>query len=68
MHREELLTADELFFSGTAAEITPIISIDKVKIGNGKPGPVTKTLQDRFKEIVSGKDPEFSHWLTFTKQ
>ena len=68
VHREELLIADELFFSGTAAEITPIVSVDKMKIGNGKPGPITKIIQDRFTEIVSGRDPEFTHWLTFTKQ
>jgi branched-chain amino acid aminotransferase len=68
VHREELLTAEEVFFSGTAAEITPIISIDGVKIGNGKPGPITRMLWDRFTEIVSGRDQEFMHWLTFTKQ
>ena len=68
IHREELLIADELFFSGTAAEITPIVSVDSVKIGSGKRGPLTKLILDRYMAIVSGKDPEFMHWLTFTKQ
>lgn len=68
IHREELLTADELFFSGTAAEITSIVSVDSVKIGRGRPGPITKAIQDRFTDIISGRDPEFAHWLAFTKQ
>lgn len=68
IHREELLAADELFFSGTAAEITSIISVDSVKIGKGRTGPITKAIQDRFTDIVSGRDPEFAHWLAFTKQ
>jgi len=61
--RSELLLADELFFSGTAAEVTPIREVDKQKIGNGARGPVTEKIQRKFFEIVRGKDQSFSHWL-----
>jgi branched-chain amino acid aminotransferase len=62
--REMVYVADELFFTGTAAEITPIRSVDKVPVGNGKPGPVTLQLQKAFFEIVKdGKDPK--KWLKF---
>jgi branched-chain amino acid aminotransferase len=62
--REALYTADELFFTGTAAEITPIRSVDEYTIGEGRRGPVAKELQDAFFEIVrEGKDPY--DWLTF---
>jgi branched-chain amino acid aminotransferase len=61
--REMLYIADEVFFSGTAAEITPIRSIDKIIIGIGHAGPVTKKLQDAFFKIIqSGKDKH--NWLT----
>jgi branched-chain amino acid aminotransferase len=64
--REMLYIADELFFCGTAAEITPIRSIDRIVIGDGKPGPITLDLQKRFFEIVrDGKDPY--QWLTFVE-
>ena len=62
--REVLYIADELFFTGTAAEVTPIRSVDNYTIGNGSRGPVTKELQDAFFEIVhEGNDPH--DWLTF---
>ena len=62
--REALLTADELFFTGTAAEITPIRTVDDYTIGEGRRGPITKELQDAFFEVVQdGKDPH--DWLTF---
>ncbi len=64
VHREDLYIADELFFSGTAAEITPIISVDKRKVGSAHIGPITKALSDAFTLIVAGKSREFSHWLT----
>ena len=67
IRREELYTSDEAFFSGTAAELTPIISIDSRQIANGRQGPVTKMLRDRYAAIVRGEDKEFSDWLTFTK-
>jgi branched-chain amino acid aminotransferase len=58
-----LYIADEVFFTGTAAEITPIRSIDKIVVGVGSAGPVTKKLQQTFFKIIkSGKDKH--HWLT----
>jgi branched-chain amino acid aminotransferase len=63
--REALYVADEVFFTGSAAEITPIKSIDKVTIGNGKRGPVTKELQERFFQIVNGETVDKYGWLNF---
>ena len=60
--RTELYTADEVFFTGTAAEVTPINSVDKRRIG--LPGPVTLELQARFFEIVKGRVPEYERWLS----
>jgi branched-chain amino acid aminotransferase len=62
--RELLYIADELFFSGTAAEITPIRSVDKITVGNGTVGPITKALQREFFNIVNGVVPDRFHWLT----
>ncbi|MCL4365578.1 MAG: branched-chain amino acid transaminase [Candidatus Marsarchaeota archaeon] len=64
MRREELYTSDEVFFSGTAAEITPILSVDSRAIGNAKPGPITTLLSNRYSRIVNGEDKEFAEWLT----
>jgi branched-chain amino acid aminotransferase len=61
--REMLYIADEVFFSGTAAEITPIRSIDRITVGDGKRGPVTERLQHAFFEIVDGKTPDRYGWL-----
>jgi branched-chain amino acid aminotransferase len=63
--REMLYIADEVFFTGTAAEITPIRSIDKIKIGAGRRGPITKLLQDEFFAITSGRKEAPGDWLTF---
>jgi branched-chain amino acid aminotransferase len=63
--RDELYTAHEAFFTGTAAEITPIREVDDRPIGEGKPGPVTKELQAVFFDIVKGKNPEFREWLDY---
>jgi len=63
--RDELYTADEVFLCGTAAEITPVISIDKRKVGEGKPGPITKELREGFFNVVSGRDERFVKWLDF---
>ncbi|MFM8392720.1 MAG: branched-chain amino acid transaminase [Acidobacteriota bacterium] len=63
--RAWLYIADEVFFTGTAAEITPIRSIDRIKIGAGKRGPVTARLQDEFFAITSGKREAPGEWLTF---
>jgi branched-chain amino acid aminotransferase len=62
--RDELYVADEAFFTGTAAEITPIREVDNRAIGAGKPGPVTKELQAAFFDIVHGKDSRHADWLT----
>jgi branched-chain amino acid aminotransferase len=63
--RDELYTAQEAFFTGTAAEITPIREVDDRQIGEGKPGPVTKELQAVFFDIVKGKNSEFREWLDY---
>lgn len=60
-----LYSADEAFFTGTAAEITPIVEVDGVKIGDGSPGPVTKALQQLYEDIVRGKVPRYRKWLTY---
>ena len=62
--RELLLLADELFFTGTAAELTPIRSVDRQPVGAGKPGPVTKAIQDRYLGIATGRYPDAHGWLT----
>jgi branched-chain amino acid aminotransferase len=62
--RDELYIADEAFFSGTAAELTPIREVDNRTIGTGKPGPVTKELQAAFFDIVHGRDSRHADWLT----
>ncbi|HUI45668.1 MAG TPA: branched-chain amino acid transaminase [Nitrospirota bacterium] len=62
--RDELYLADEAFFSGTAAEITPIREVDNRTIGSGKPGPVTKELQAAFFNVVHGRDSRHVDWLT----
>lgn len=67
MLRETLYIADELFFTGTAAEITPIRSVDKVRIGQGR-GPVTKRIQDAFFGIVEGRAPDRHGWLTHVNE
>ncbi len=61
--REALYTADELFFTGTASEVTPIRSVDKISIGEGKAGPVTLAIQRRFMGIVRGEVPDTEGWL-----
>ena len=62
--REMLYIADELFFTGTAAEITPIRSVDRIVVGEGRPGPVTLAVQDRYLGIATGKYPDQYGWLT----
>ncbi|MGC8571873.1 MAG: branched-chain amino acid transaminase [Candidatus Micrarchaeia archaeon] len=65
IHKDELYTADEAFFSGTAAEITPIIDIDGHKIKDGKVGPITKMLSNKYFDVINGKDELFKDWLTY---
>ena len=62
--REMLYIADELFFSGTAAELTPIRSVDRIEVGAGKPGPVTRKIQEVYMGIATGKMPDRYGWLT----
>lgn len=62
--REGLYTADEIFFTGTAAEITPIRSVDRIVVGSGRRGPITERLQDEFYGLVDGSRPDRHGWLT----
>jgi branched-chain amino acid aminotransferase len=62
--REMLYIADEVFFTGTAAEVTPIRSVDKISVGEGATGPVTKAIQKEFYAIVRGQKPDRFNWLT----
>ncbi len=62
--REMLYIADEVFFSGTAAEITPIRSVDRIKVGQGRRGPVAEALQKEFFAIVNGEKPDRHGWLS----
>ena len=63
--RDEIYIADEAFFTGTAAEITPIRDVGNRAIGTGKPGPVTKELQAAFFDVVEGRDGKHADWLTY---
>ena len=63
--RDALYTADEVFFTGTAAEITPIREIDDRIIGGGRPGPITTRLQDAFFDVVKGRNKKYLNWLDF---
>lgn len=62
--REMLYLADEAFFCGTAVEVTPVVSIDKHKLGGGTPGPITKKIGGRFMDIARGRVPDPYGWLT----
>ena len=62
--RNELVISDEIFLTGTAAEIISIISMDSKKIGNGKPGDITKKMMQEYTDIVMNKNDDYSHWLT----
>ncbi len=65
--RGELYTADELFFSGTAAEVTPIRKVDNVEVGNGSRGPVTEAIQSRFFEVVERRTDDHDEWFTYVE-
>ncbi|MEX2049421.1 MAG: branched-chain amino acid transaminase [Gemmatimonadota bacterium] len=65
--RESLYTADEMFFTGTAAEVTPVRSVDKIPVGTGKTGPITLSLQKRFMETVRAQSDDRHGYLTFVK-
>jgi branched-chain amino acid aminotransferase len=63
--REILYVADELFFAGTAVEITPIRSVDRIVVGAGRRGPVTTAIQRTFFDIINGVAPDTHQWLTY---
>jgi branched-chain amino acid aminotransferase len=63
-----LYLADELFYSGTAVEVTPITSVDKIPVGKGVVGPVTKALQKAYFAEVRGEVPDRHHWRTVVRQ
>jgi len=62
--RDEMYIADEAFFTGTAAEVTPIRELDRIEIGSGTRGPITEKIQTAFFDIVNGRNPKYAHWLT----
>ena len=62
--RDEVYIADEAFFTGTAAEVTPIRELDRIEIGRGSRGPVTEKIQSAFFDIVNGRNPKYAEWLT----
>lgn len=64
MTRDSIYLAQEAFFCGTAAEITPITELDRRSIGGGSPGPITRSLAEAFRRAVSGSDERYRHWLT----
>jgi len=67
IEKEDLYAAEEVFMTGTAAEVKSVTRIDNVRIGNGKPGKVTKALQKSFKKVSIGEDERFLSWLTYLK-
>jgi branched-chain amino acid aminotransferase len=68
MPREMLYAADELFYTGTAVEVSPIASVDRIPVGKGERGPITKALQDSFFGIARGESPDRHGWLTRVPQ
>jgi branched-chain amino acid aminotransferase len=63
--RDDLYIADEVFLTGTAAEVTPVREVDRRPVGDGKRGPVTKLLQEAFFDVVAGRDSKYERWLTY---
>ena len=61
--REMLYIADEIFMTGTAAEVTPVRSVDRIEVGTGKRGPMTQAIQEAFFGLFSGKTPDPQGWL-----
>ena len=62
--RDEVYISDEAFFTGTAAEVTPIRELDRIEIGSGSRGPITEKIQSAFFDIVNGRNPKYLEWLT----
>ena len=65
LDREDLYIADEVFMTGTAAEVKSVTRIDHATIGNGKPGVITKALQKAFTDVAMGRDERFISWLKY---
>lgn len=63
--RDALYIASEVFFTGTAAEITPVREVDNRQVGEGKPGPISQTVQQLYHRVVRGMEPRYEHWLTY---
>jgi len=63
--RDDIYIADEAFFTGTAAEVTPIRELDSRVIGSGRRGPITERLQATFFDVVNGRSERYKHWLTY---
>jgi branched-chain amino acid aminotransferase len=63
--RDELYVADEVFLTGTAAEVTPVREIDRRQIGSGRRGPVTRRLQAAYFDVVAGRERKYERWLTY---
>jgi branched-chain amino acid aminotransferase len=62
--RDEVYICDEAFFTGTAAEVTPIRELDRIELGAGSRGPITEKIQAAFFDIVNGRNPKYAEWLT----
>ena len=62
--RDEVYISDEAFFTGTAAEVTPIRELDRIELGSGSRGPITEKIQGAFFDIVNGRNPKYAEWLT----
>lgn len=67
LRRSDIYLADEAFLTGTAAEVVPIASVDDHAVGNGKPGPITKTLQEHFNQIIHGGVDQYKDWLDYVE-
>lgn len=65
--RESLYTADEVFFTGTASEVTPVRSVDRIEVGSGRRGPITERLQTAFMDVVKGRTDDPHGWLTYVE-
>jgi branched-chain amino acid aminotransferase len=62
--RSELYVADEVFLVGTGAQVAPVIEVDRRRVGDGEPGPLTNRVQDTYLKVVTGHDPKYAAWLT----
>src|ERR1035437_2156618 len=62
--RTELCVADEVFLCGTGAQVAPVIDIDRRRVGDGEPGPVTMRIQDLYNSVVTGRVDKYAEWLT----